>query len=226
MIRLPLLLSVRDAEAIAGTLSKPTAMPGYSYSLDAHRCREGSRLRAIPGSVCSDCYACRGAYVMPHVPVAQQRRHNALDRPRWVDAMVVLVAHYCRPPDHYFRWHDSGDLQSVDHLRKIVAVCERTPTVKHWLPTREYDDVAAFLRGGDRSPENIVVRLSARMIDEAPDVPSKLAHLPTSTVHTISNPLPVKGSIVCRATTDGRDKCGRCRACWNPKVSNVSYRRH
>lgn len=227
MIRLPLLLTVADAETISGTLSKVTAMPGWSHSLDARRCRRGARIRAVADSVCSRCYAMGGAYLMPHVREAHALRHLGLQHPRWVDAMVVLIAHRCRPPDQFFRWHDSGDLQGTWHLRNIVEVCRRTPSVQHWLPTREYDDVAEYLRTDRPFPENLVVRLSAHMIDAPTSVPHELAHLPTSTVQ--SKPerrhLPVvgKGSIVCHATDGTRDECGECRACWNPRVTNVSY---
>ena len=37
----------------------------------------------------------------------------------------------------YHRWFDAGDLADVAMLKAIVRVCELTPTIKHWLPTRE-----------------------------------------------------------------------------------------
>ena len=37
----------------------------------------------------------------------------------------------------FHRWFDSGDLQSLSHLMKIIEVCEHTPHIKHWLATRE-----------------------------------------------------------------------------------------
>ncbi len=46
----------------------------------------------------------------------------------------------------FFRWFDSGDLQSVEMVRDIVAVAERTPEIRHWLPTREYATVREYLR--------------------------------------------------------------------------------
>jgi hypothetical protein len=65
----------------------------------------------------------------------------------------------------HFRWHDSGDLQSLEHLRKIVAVARRLPGVKFWLPTREYQTVEAYRRGYGVMPANLVVRYSAIRID-------------------------------------------------------------
>ncbi len=126
-----------------------------------------------------------------------------------------------------FRWFDSGDVQGVEHLGRIVSVCSRTPAVRHWLQTKELADVVVFLRAGGRFPDNLVVRLSAAMVDAPPELPAELEYLPTSTVHTSTSPVRAKGCIECRAVGgDGRDQCGRCRACWDSRVKNVSYRRH
>jgi hypothetical protein len=61
-----------------------------------------------------------------------------------------------------FRWHDSGDVQDLDHLKKIFEVCELTPTVQHWMPTREAW-VKPYLKN---CPKNLIVRLSMTMIDQ------------------------------------------------------------
>lgn len=230
--RLPQAMTLAEAHAIAGAIGEPSKLPGYSYGLDARKCRTGSHLRNIPGSVCSGCYALKGWYgSWRPLKEGHRRRHAGLDDPRWVDAMARLIGHYCVPPEHYFRWHDSGDLQSVDHLARIVEVCERTPAVHHWLPTREYADVAAFLARGGTIPPNLVVRLSAHMIDTEPVVPPELAHLPTSTVQTFPSGSGValvegKGAIECRAIENRDNHCGPCRACWSPEVRNVSYPQH
>ncbi len=69
------------------------------------------------------------------------------------------------PPSGFHRWHDSGDLQSVEHLEKIIEVCRRTPQIQHWLPTREL----AILRAcRERIPANLTIRVSATMIDGLP----------------------------------------------------------
>jgi hypothetical protein len=202
--RLPIAMSLREAEDIAGRLGKPSKLPGYSYGLDARRCRRGGQMRGVPGSVCSTCYALNDFYAT-WTPVAKghSKRHDGLEHPLWVDAMVTLIAHHCRPPNHYFRWHDSGDLQSPEHLERIIDVCRRTPDVRHWLPTREYADVAEVARrrmlpasmlgtivdlipalAAAAFPPNLVIRLSAEMVDSEPVVPMELSALPTSTVQT------------------------------------------
>ena len=63
----------------------------------------------------------------------------------------------------YFRWHDSGDVQNLDHLRRIYAVCRLTPSVKHWMPTREAWTKDYIVE----APDNLVVRFSIPMVDQA-----------------------------------------------------------
>lgn len=110
-------------------------------------------------------------------------------------------------------------------------MCERTPEVQHWLPTREYETVAEFLATG-KAPGNLVIRLSAHMIDSEPVVPAALDHLPVSAVASVpysSSGVRVvegKGSIECRAVETRDNKCGDCRACWDPRVKSVTYPQH
>lgn len=223
---LPQVLTLKAAKEIAGSLSNTTKMPGYSTGLPAVKCITGSKLVNVPGSVCEDCYALKGMYRFSNVQRAQQFRLDAITHPQWEDAMVTLISHYCRK-EPFFRWHDSGDLQSVEHLKRIVNVCERTLTVQHWLPTREREVINNYLTSVDNAlPENLVIRMSAHMVGEWLDYPS--LGLVTSTVHE-EHGQPVQSpegkSIECKAYTRDNE-CGLCRACWSGKVSNVSYLAH
>lgn len=208
-------------------------MPGYSYGISATLCHTGSKLRDVPGSVCSGCYALTDWY-RSWRPLLEghARRYRGLRDPRWVDALVTMISARCREPDNYFRWHDSGDLQGVWHLENIAAVCRRTPDVHHWLPTREYGYVSRFLAAGNAIPDNLTIRLSAHMIDAEPVVPPELAGIPVSTVSTVSligtgfQIVEGKGSVECRAVETRDNKCGACRACWDRRVVNVTYPQH
>lgn len=150
--------------------------------------------------------------------------------------MVRMISSACVAPNDWFRWHDSGDLQGVWHLENIVEVCQRTPDVSHWLPTREYEYVAKYLAGGNEIPGNLCVRLSAHMIDSEPVIPVRLqeliGHLPVSTVSTAPirelgmQIVEGKGSIECRAVEARDNKCGKCRACWDVRVRSVNYPQH
>jgi hypothetical protein len=225
-------LTIASAVAIAGTLGHPSKMPGYSYGISATRCRTGSKLRGVPGSVCAGCYALTDWYrTWRPLLEGHARRWAGLRHPLWIEAMVRMIDAKCIGDHRWFRWHDSGDLQGVWHLRNIVEVCRRTPSVSHWLPTRELEDVAEFLRT-DAFPPNLTVRLSAMMVDSEPVVPAELVGVPTSTVSSVSvyasgvAIVEGKGSIECRAVEARDNECGDCRACWDRRVRNVNYPAH
>lgn len=203
---------------IVGGLSAPSKMPCFGYSTPAAACVTGSKLRPVTGSTCSGCYAMKGRYTFGNVRSALERRLQALEDPRWTLAMAELIDAAGLP---FFRWHDSGDLQSVDHLANIVAIAAATPGVQHWLPTREVRTVRDFLATGGEIPANLTVRISAHMVDHVP--PRAPLGLPFSTVHTDAG--QVAGAAVCGAAQRG-GQCGDCRACWSPDVAHVSYHIH
>ena len=199
-------MKTSEAIKITGTLSKPSKMPGFSYGIPAKECKTGSKLRLVPGSTCYNCYALKGCYVFKVVQDAQYKRLAATKHPLWVGWMQTVIN---SKKSKEFRWHDSGDVQDEEHLMKIFAICRLTPSVKHWLPTREAW-VKHFL---PMCPKNLVIRFSAPMID----TPAPGTWPNTSTVVTAgaSCPAPLQ---------DG--KCNDCRKCWNKRISNVSYGKH
>jgi hypothetical protein len=156
-----------------------------------------------------------GRYAWKPIQTALKRRLTAIDHPDWVDAMAESIQ---RQSPEYFRWHDSGDLQSLEHLERIVEVCRRTPDTRHWLPTREYRIVADYRRAHGDFPENLNIRLSAHMIGGTIGHPNGL------TISTVSTD-GMSGSHECPSRFQG-NKCGDCRACWDRGVAHVDYRLH
>ena len=148
----------RAIEIIGSDLGKPSKMPGRSWGISASTCKRGAELVGVDDSVCSKCYAMRGHYTCPSVSGAHQRRLVGLDHPEWTIAMAYLVRVH---DDRWFRWFDSGDLQSVDHLRKICEVARRTRRTHHWLPTHEPHIVGDYLEGGGVLPDNLCIRISS-----------------------------------------------------------------
>ena len=172
------LLTKKAANDIAGTLGEPSKMPGTSYGISAESCKTGSKLAKIEGSVCYKCYALGGNYQYPSVKVAHAKRESGIENPAWANAMVTLitVTHKRGVNRHgepisvgWHRWHDFGDIQSVNHLAKICEVARRTPQIKHWLPTRELSMVQQYIKAGGIVPRNLVIRVSATMVDGNPN---------------------------------------------------------
>lgn len=217
---------IKQATEIAGTLGFPSKMPGTSTAISAKLCITGAKLAKIPGSVCFDCYALKGNYLYPSVQKAHDQRAAGITDPQWTGAMVtLLLATHKKGKGRngpfargWHRWHDSGDLQSVEHLTKICAVAALTPKIRHWLPTRELAIVKAYQKQGGIIPANLVIRISATMVDGD----ATQAWPTTSRVHSVK---PAKGARRCGAP-DRDGICGPCRACWNPNVPTISYHKH
>ena len=197
-----------EAEKITGGLSAPGKMPEGSYNLPAVACQTGAKLRELPGTPCWGCYAFKGRYNFPNVKDALARRLESLTHPDWVQAMAVLIK-----GKKFFRWHDSGDLQSVDHLKKIFEVCNRTPDTQHWLPTQERKYLPLQ---GSSIPKNLLIRLSNAKNDTMPG--QAWAHWST----VVTKP---RAGHVCPAPEQGNE-CGSCRACWSKDVKEVQYKIH
>ena len=204
------MMTLKLARSLVGSLGKPSKMPGLSYGISAHGCITGAKLAKIEGTVCFGCYALKANYAYPSVQKAHAKRGASLEHPDWVPAMVVQIK---ASKTEHFRWHDSGDLQSFQHLLNIVSVAEKCPGVLFWLPTKEKRFVNMFLELG-AFPDNLIVRVSGAMIDgDAPDYEN------TSTVVTDPD------KATCRAF-ENKNKCGDCRKCWDKSTANVSYLKH
>lgn len=205
-----------------GGLSRPGKMPGYGWSISALRCLVGSRLRDVPGSACEKCYALKYRYLFENVQTALERRlalwaiaqTTPGRREQWRADMSELIGRESDRIDcRHFRWFDSGDLQSLEMLEDIDAVCRRLPRMRFWLPTREHGIVKQF---GPIAP-NLIIRLSAHMVDG--QVPGWWQW--TSSIHHQKPPI---GSS-CPAYTQGGE-CLDCRRCWDRRTPNVSYPLH
>ena len=148
---------VKKAQAITGSMTRTSKMPGLSYSLPAWECQTGAKLRKVKGTPCYGCYALKGNYIRyPAIKKAQYYRLASLKHDLWVTAMVAQVKR-----QKWFRWHDAGDVQSVEHMNKILEVCRQTPGTSHWLPTQE----RPYLPAPEEVPDNLVIRLSVSKVD-------------------------------------------------------------
>jgi hypothetical protein len=210
------MMTPKEAWNAVGGLSKPSKIPCHGYSISAKRCITGAKLRNVKGSICSICYALKGRYVFSNVQNALERRFASMENlPSWIAAMTIVIGHYEK--SGFFRWHDSGDLQSLEHLEAIVEIAKNLPNIKFWLPTREYAIIGAFYQKYGKFPENLTVRLSSYMIAGAAPILASRYGVQASGVH--------KDAFNCPAPKQG-GKCQDCRACWQRDTFNVNYKPH
>jgi hypothetical protein len=241
-------MSVEELAEEAGGFSRPSKPACLNYSLPTSKCKAGSKLHKQAGTTCSGCYARKGMYVMPNVEKAMSRRYKLLQKAlkgngnEWVDSLAAGINQqyfntmrrypYPKLDGRFFRWHDSGDLQSTRHLHLIYRVVEKTPKVLHFLPTRETEIVATYISGGGKIPHNLKIRLSAPKVNLPPTpdqvLVAKMRHsISLTTVHT-DLPPRTYGKLrffVCPATTGKQKTCTGCRVCWVTN-SNITFKKH
>jgi hypothetical protein len=197
-------------------LSKASKMPCRSWSLQAlDTCPASKNADGSLVDACKGCYATTGNYRFPNVKAP--RLHNWEDwrRDDWVDDMVAELDN-----DRYFRWFDSGDMAVLPLAHKILEVMQRTPWVKHWLPTRmhKFDKFTSVIADMQTLP-NVVVRLSSDSVQGG-----VIAGETTSTI--IPTPDHATDSMTVCEAYERAGKCGTCRACWSKDVTVVAYPAH
>lgn len=208
--------TLKQARDIAGTLGKPSKMPGFAYGISAFNCKTGSQLAQVKGSVCEGCYARKANYKYPSVVLAHQKREANLGSIEWQQAMILQIS---KTGTDHFRWHDSGDLQSTGHLKAIVQIAYALPNVKFWLPTKEKGILSAAKRAGLVIPDNLTIRLSAAMVDS-----DKVNKELTGNVSLVQDKVELSG-FHCKAPSQ-QGKCEDCRACWQKDIQTIVYFKH
>lgn len=229
----------RQAVERIGGLSTPSKMPCSSWSIPASTCQTGGKLRNAKGSVCSICYAESGTYNFRATKVAMIRRFailkTALENPDKANQFVTDFSYVLniranrknrKADNKVFRWHDSGDLQGLTHLKIIVRIAEACPTVTFWLPTREAGYIRSYLENGGLIPSNLFVKISLPRVDQfvIPPAYKKIAELSNQISFTaVYTDLVINQFNQCNAERNN-NQCGDCRECWSN--TNVTYKFH
>ena len=208
---------ILNAWNAVGGLSKPSKMPCYSYSIPANKCNVGGKLRLFKGSVCHKCYAFKGFYNYPNAKNALEKRYLSLNDPHWVSNMTLLIESL----EHsgYFRFFDSGDIQSIENFENICQIARNLPNIKFWLPTREYGIISSYVKRKKTIPSNLTVRLSAYMVDGP--LPIALA----KKLNVVSSGVSSTDNFTCPASKQN-NMCLDCRMCWNKNEAVVIYKKH
>lgn len=164
---------------------------------------------------CKGCYATTGNYNYPNVKAPRAHNREDWQRLEWVDDMVQALQ-----DSRYFRWFDSGDMYTIGLAEKILEVMQRTPWIKHWLPTRmhkfpKFRGVLTEMQALD----NVMVRFSSDSVTG-----QFIDGLHGSViVPTIDDVTPKMQA--CEAYQHG-GKCNGCRACWDKSVPLIAYPAH
>ena len=245
-------------DALGGGYSSPGKMINQTYSLPTHMCKVGGRLREVPGSVCHNCYAhpadgsSQGyTYAMNNVQRHLLRNYDALKRDphRWASALASKQygINSVAPRDGLFpefRWHDSGDADSPEHLALMAAIADSNPDIFNWLPTREWESTRKLMNARSTLPPNMAMRLSIPHIDQTLDndlneqrgVPlmeqkylDMLEEFPQLlTTGVVSDKkLARNRDDICLVSdkSQGKKTCmdAQCDACYKPSVPNVDF---
>ena len=195
-------------------ISKTSKMPCKSWSLEAlTTCPASFNVEGDLVDACKGCYATTGFYLMKDSVNLREHNRNDWKREEWVAEMVYELRNQT-----YFRWFDSGDVAWLKLAKKIYQVCEQTPNVRHWLPTRMYKfpKFKAILDKLNKLP-NVRVRFSSDSIE------GDFTNAHASTIIPYAN-TPVE-AFICEAYSRG-GKCGDCRACWHKDIPMIAYVAH
>lgn len=135
----------------------------------------------------------------------------------WVSNMVLVIGSL----EHsgYFRFFDSGDIQSIEHFDNICQIARNLPNIKFWLPTKEFSIVNNYVKSKKTIPENLTVRLSAYMVDGP--LPIALA----KKLNVVSSGVSTNDDFTCPASKQN-NMCLDCRMCWNRTIKTVIYKKH
>ena len=205
-------------------LSKTSKMPGKSFSLPTSTCKVGSILSMVKGSVCSSCYAKKGSYCYPAVKDLRQSNYDTYkdNSDAFYPTMKTIIeAEYLQTGVGFFRWFDSGDIQSKAMLMDIIRIAHALPKIKFWLPTKEIKVVYEILDfmglNNIPFPDNLNIRCSVFMIDG--EYKQFVSTLTQSRVITDESKL-LKDEILCSG------QCVSCNySCWL-STKSVAYLKH
>ena len=208
------------------SLSAPSKMPGFGFGFPAGlSCPAAKSTICKHGdyAVCRSCYAKSGRYAFPAVAAAYRRRFDFVRHSIDTDGgqraeltLTYLIARsVARSSDPFFRFSDSGDMWRPEVARVFWAVAVRLPSVRFWIPTREYlrPVMLPDLRRLAALP-NVTVRPSAAVLNQAPPIVDGLS----AGTGVADDSFGLSLAFRCPATRpENPSSCDAndCRACWD-----------
>lgn len=162
------------------------------------------------------CYAKKGFFQMPTIQQRYQQQLVLLrEDPGAYQAQLTLEVAKLRPGS-LFRFHVSGDIDSVEHVGIIAAVTKSRPDVEFWLYTRSYR-VTAIRRAVEKQLfqlPNLHVWASTD-----PSMPAAPEGWREARVFDTEGEAREARFPVCPEQTGLRPDCQSCGLCWHAKPS-------
>lgn len=231
----PLFKNLKEAHQYGKVTKGNSKILGSTFSTDPFQCKAGEKLASVENSTCSKCYARKLAKVYPsarkswedNLKIFRDCVESDFSYLKWSESMAYQILQISASKEKravngagLHRWFSAGDLDSITMLKAIIYVCKLTPSIKHWLPTREKSIVRQCLNNLVGLPSNLNIRLSDTMIDQVKHFEG-LKGITFSSVHSDV----LKVGVECPAIKN-HGNCGDCSACWDKQVLRVSYKKH
>ena len=210
-------------------LSWTSAMDCHSLSLPAQDSCPGAVFGE--GAICQGCYASIGRYCSVNVLNAQWIRYMWLRqnlrtiKGSW-EIITTMVNAIHDTKTEYFRFFDSGDVFSVKMAWAIRRICELTPSVKYWMPTRSWhlkSSLGEATKSLGKVP-NLVVRPSALYVNKT--APSISGMPKGSGVVDLTTSKLVQQYLCPKSVNGGSCESNKCRSCWDAPDRPVYYLNH
>lgn len=167
------------------------------------------------------CYARRYYNRYPAVKTCYNNNLEYVKTHSRTDVQTSILEQI-KPSTKYLRWFASGDIPSIGFLLAITTVARKTPHIKHWLYTKQYELVNSWLDLYRFFPDNLTVIFSEWQGLEF-DNPHNLP---------IAYFNPKNGSYSLRDETDEVfnctiGDCSKCKICFDLKPSQaVQFNEH
>lgn len=135
---------------------RKSTLPIFNFGIPAYKAADGRFTCPMAKDCVKGCYAQQGAYALPGVKAAYEKRY-ALTKS--LDFVATLDAEIKKRGIRFIRVHDSGDFYSTAYAMRWLALARLNPRVKFYA----YTKMVAMMKNAQASglvPENFILIFS------------------------------------------------------------------
>jgi hypothetical protein len=146
-------------------LADTSTMASRSTSYPTEFCATGRHLKNINESTCAGCYAEGVTYNYDNTARRQIQSFNDMvqDPIEYHSRLADQIPNEGKDGLPVFRYLDSGDAHSPEHLALMLDTATLNPNIIHWIPTREFGMVNKVLASRGYAPDAIPPNVRLRM---------------------------------------------------------------